>query len=248
MLYTRAQLAMLEPYSGLLWHLPYAFEPDFELMLTRWGTKAEDVLRGEKPDSQSLYRYLGAWNVGTFLLHKSVEEQAAALTDPAALPLDRIANPYVLPRFRFMPEVTFHPDYGAALAAARTAAWRIARNDHWVQAGAPTRTVRHTQPPQVSEFADEAKRIELRYQAGEGALFVAAMTYDKGWQGFLDGRPLPTYPTAACQLGVALPPGEHRLVLKFREPLAAPGAAVSLLALAAAIVALLAPGRRRRMA
>ena len=248
MLYTRAQLAMLEPYSGLLWHLPYAFEPDFELMLTRWGQRAEDVLRGEQPDSQSLYRYLGAWNVGTFLLHKSVEEQAAALTDPAALPLDRIANPYVLPRFRFMPEVTFHPDYGAALAAARTAAWRIARNDHWVQAGAPTRTVRHTQPPQVSEFADEAKRIELRYRAEEGALFVAAMTYDRGWRAFLDGRPLPIYPTAACQLGVALPGGEHRLVLRFREPLVVPGAAVSLLALAAAIVALLAPGRRRRMA
>ena len=40
------------------------------------------------------------------------------------------------------------------------------------------------------------------------------MTFDAGWRARLDGAPLATYPTAACQLGVELPAGEHRLDLE----------------------------------
>ena len=47
---------------------------------------------------------------------------------------------------------------------------------------------------------------------------------------------------------MVLPPGEHRLVLRYREPLLVPGAAVSLVALAAGALALFVAGRRRRMA
>ena len=245
---TRVNLALLEPYSSLLWHIPTAFDVDFEMFLTDWGRRAEDILLSEKPASENLYRYLGVWNVRTFLLQRTLQEQIAAFRDPAALPLNKVTNRHVLPRFRFVPEVTFHPDHAAALAAARAVGWRIARSDHWVQPGAPPRTVSHSRPPRLLAVTDEGRRIELRYRGGEETFFVAAMTYDRGWRGLLDGRPLPTYPTAACQLGVVLPPGEHRLVLRFREPLLGPGAAVSLIALAAAAAALLAPGHRRRMA
>jgi hypothetical protein len=246
--YTRNHVLMLEPYSGLLWHLPYAFDLDFELMLTDWGRKAEEVLLGEKPETPSIYRYVGAWNVGTFLLHKTIEQQKAALDDPAALPLIRVRNPYVLPRFRCVPEVTFHPGHAAALAAARAEGWRVGRHEHCVRPGRPPATLRYARPPQLLGITDEGGRIEFRYRAADGAFFVAAMTYDKGWRAAVDGRPLATYPSAACQLGVALPRGEHRLVLRFREPLAVPGAAVSLIALAAGAAALLVPERRRRMA
>ena len=244
---TRVNLALLEPYASLLWHIPTAFDVDFEMFLTEWGRRAEDVLLSEKPASEDLYRYLGVWNVRTFLLQRTLQEQIASFRDPAALPLNKVTNRHVLPRFRFVPQVTFHPDYAAALAAARAAGWRIARNDHWVWPGAPSRTLSHARPPRLLEVTDEGRRIGLRYQAGEAASFVAAMTYDRGWRGLLDGRPLPTYPTAACQLGVLLPPGDHRLALEFREPLVVPGAAVSLLALAAGAAALVVRGRRRRM-
>ncbi len=246
-LLTRSYLVQLEPYSGALWHIPYAFETDFELMLTGWGRRAADTFRLEGLRTPAGYRYLGIWNVGTLLLQKEFREQVAALRDPAALPLRRLTNPYVAPRFRFVPRVTFHPGHAAALAAARAEGWDVVR-EHCVRQGRPPATRTYRRPPFLSEVRDLGGEIRVRYRSPEGAFFVAAMTYDAGWRAFVDGRPLATYPTAACQLGAALPPGEHRLVLRYREPLVGAGAAVSLLALGGGAGALIGLGRRRRPA
>jgi hypothetical protein len=244
-LLTRTYLNHLEPYSGALWRLPGAFESDFELMLTGWGRRAAEILRDGGVTSENGRRFLGAWNVGTLLLQKTFREQVVALHDPALLPVHRIANSYVLPRFRFVPEVRFHPVYAEALAAARAEGWRVARTDHWVRTGRRRESGRYARPPRVLEIADEGGRIELRYEAAGGAYFVAATTYDEQWRARLDGEPLAIYPTAACQLGVVLPPGEHRLVLSYREPLFGIGAAVSLTALVlGAVVFVRGPGRR----
>ncbi len=67
-LLARTYIARLEPYSGLLWHLPYAFNNDFDLMLTGWGRQAQRILDTEWAQPEMAYRYLGVWNVGTLLL------------------------------------------------------------------------------------------------------------------------------------------------------------------------------------
>ena len=237
-LLTRSYLVQLEPYSGALWHIPYVFDSDFELMLTGWGQKAADIFRAEGLQSPASHRYLGLWNVGTLLLQKTFREQVAALRDPGAIPLRKVTNPYVLPRFRFVPQVTLHAGRAAALAAARAQGWQANRAEHCVRPGRPEQTLRYRRPPSLLGIADQGGRLEVRYRAEEGAFFVAAMTYDRGWRAFVDGRPSAAWPTAACQLGVELPPGEHRLVLEYREALVGVGAAVSLLALAAGAVAL----------
>jgi hypothetical protein len=240
-LFAGAALDRLEPYSGLIWGIPYGFNTDFELMLTGWGQKAQSIVAREAKQPQMVYRYLGIWNVGTILRRKTLQEQAAALRDPAGLPVHRIVNTYVLPRFRFVPRVRFHAGHAEALAAARAAGWRVAREEQCV---GPPGAVRYLRPPRALEVADEGRRIELRYRAEEGgAFFVAAMTYDRGWQALLDGKAVTTYPTAACQLGVRLPAGEHRLVLRYREPFLGLGAALSVAALAAGAAALI--GLRR---
>jgi hypothetical protein len=244
-LFTRSSLLELKPYSGLIWHIPYMFEVDFDMMLTGWGRKADDLLLRESADLQMLYRYLGVWNVGTLLLQKPFQEQLAELRDPAAAPLREVANTYVLPRFRFVPRVTFHASHAAAYAAAHAQAWTVARDEHCVRPGQPQDTLAFRRPPRLLGIADRGGRIQMRYRADEGGFFVAAMTYDRGWRALVDERPLPTYPTAACQLGVALPPGEHRFVLSYRDPLVSIGALISLLALLGALLAL---GRGRRMA
>src|SRR6185295_19398044 len=217
-LVTRAHLASLEPYSGVLWHIPYVFSTDFDLMLTGWGRQAANILENETAEHQRVYRYLGSWNVGTLFLQKSFREQLAEVADPAAPPLRRVANRYVVPRFRLVPRVAFHSTHAAALAAARAEDWRLERGEHCVRPGRP-QTVTYAVPARLLAVRDTVARIDVRYRAPGGAFFVSAMTYDRGWRASVDGVPLATYPTAACQLGFLLCDGDHRLVLHYREPL-----------------------------
>jgi len=224
-------IARLSPYGGLLWRIPYAFDVDFDLMLTNWAQASDEILVHEWPQPEGGFRYLGAWNVRTILTTRRTADQPPAGTDPMLLGLSRVENSHVLPRFRFVPRVTFHPSLTAAIAAARAAKWTVGREEHGVRPGPPPQTLVYSRPPHLLDSADEGKRVRLHYQAEGGAFFVAATTFDEGWSGRLDGAPVAVYPTAACQIGVELPPGEHRLILEYRDPFVPVGAAVSLFAL-----------------
>lgn len=243
---TRTSLSRLEPYSGLLWSIPYAFNSDFDLMLTGWGRKADDILRLEQGDSSRLYRYLGAWNVRTVVLQR--QKPIPAAPDPLAAHFFKARNPHVLARLRFAPQATFHLDHAAALAAARAAGWRVGRHEHLVRPGQPVETVTFERPPRASELADDGSRIHLAYTSGDGAFFIAAMTFDPKWRAFLDGKIWRAFPTAAGQLAVQLPAGEHRLDLVYRDPLVPAGATVTLVALLAGVAMFAKAGRRPRMA
>jgi hypothetical protein len=234
----RSYIARLSPYVALLWQIPYAFNKDFDLMLTGWGSRAQEILNGERQSPEALSRYLGVWNAGTFLLARTSPDQPPAAAGPEMRTLRKVQNAFVLPRFRFVPRVTFRPSQAAALAAARAAGWNVGREEQSVAPGRPMQTLVFRRPPRRIGLADEGGRIQLDYQtqegqAEEGAFFVAAMTFDSGWQARVDGAPVPLHPTAACQVGVQLPPGAHRLELRYRDPTVLPGAAVSLAALIA---------------
>jgi len=224
-------IARLTPYGGLLWRIPYAFDVDFDLMLTNWAQASDEILGHEWLQPEQSFRYLGAWNVRTVLMARRIASQPPAGTDPVLIGLSRLENSHVLPRFRFVPRVTFHPSLTAAIAAARAASWTVGREEHGVRPGLPPQTLVYSRPPHLLDSADEGKRVRLHYQADGGAFFVAATTFDEGWSGRLDGAPVAVYPTAACQIGVELPPGEHRLTLEYRDPFVPVGAAVSLFAL-----------------
>jgi hypothetical protein len=224
-------VSRLSPYAGLLWQIPYVFNRDFELMLTGWGSKAEDILRSEEQNPEAFYRYLGVWNAGTLLLARTSPDQPPAAAGLEVQTMRKARNIFVLPRFRFVPRVTFHPSQAAALAAARAAGWDVGREEQSVEPGRPPQTLVYRRPPRLVALADEGGRIRLDYQAEEGAFFVAAMTFDSGWHARVDGVPVPIHPTAACQVGVQLPPGAHRLELQYRDPTVPFGAAVSLAAL-----------------
>jgi len=221
----------LSPYAALLWQIPYAFNRDFDLMLTGWGSKAADVLNSERQNPEAFYRYLGVWNAGTLLLARTSPDQPPAAAGPEVQKMRKVRNAFVLPRFRFVPRVTFHPNEGSALAAARAAGWNAGREEHVAAPGRPPQTLVYRRPPRLLTTADEGGRIRFDYQAAEGAFFVAAMTFDKGWHAQVDGKPVAVFPTAACQAGVQLPPGAHRLELRYRDPAVPLGAAVSLVGL-----------------
>jgi uncharacterized membrane protein YfhO len=132
--------------------------------------------------------------------------------------------------------VTFHATHAEALAAARASGWNVARNE---QSVGPARTAVYPQRAVSLEVEDQGGRLRLHYRAAQGAFLVAATTFDPGWRARVDGRLVAVRPTAACQLGVELPPGEHRLDLQYREGWVPVGAALSLAALAAGLAALL---------
>jgi hypothetical protein len=220
----------------LLWQIPYAFHKDYDLMLTGWARKAAAILDEERAEPQAAYRYLGVWNVGTLLLRRTAADQPPAAADPSAVVLRKVANSYVLPRFRFVPRVTFHATHPEALAAARAGHWNVARDEQCV---GPARGLVYPRRAELLEVEDQGGRLLLHYRAGQGAFLVAATTFDPGWSARVDGSPVTVSPTAACQLGVELPAGEHRLDLRYRDPRVPAGAALSLAALAAGAVALL---------
>jgi hypothetical protein len=241
----RAELARLTPYTAALWKVPYALNDDFDRMLTRPGSVMLDVLYADlsqKPDVA--FRLLGAWGVGGTLVRASTAAgQPEAVPPPAsAAPVDvprrATRNPYRLPLYRFVPRVSFHPSYASALYLARGQGYAVERHEHCVRAAAPPATVYYPSPPQVLALQPDAARIDLRYRAAAGGFFVAANTFDEGWRAAVDGKRCAIYRTALGQQGVELPPGEHRLVLAYSDPLVPLGAAITLLALAACTVLL----------
>jgi hypothetical protein len=259
---TRALLARLLPYSAALWQVPYALDEDFDRMLTPWAAASLVVLHADLRQQPELaLRLLGAWGVGGMLLRESTaaglpEEELprpaataapaaaagpAATADPAATPAPdppvvvprrALADPFRMPVYRFVPRVSFHPSYGSALYLARSQGYAVDRHEHCVRATAPPATVSYPAPPLLLAFRDRAGRIDLGYRAPAGGFFVAATTFDEGWQAAVDGSPRAVYRTAVGQLGVELPPGRHRLVLAYRERLLPLAAAISLVALA----------------
>jgi hypothetical protein len=239
----RSHLERLAPYAGLLWGVDYAFNVDYDLTLTRPARRAATLLKRQS-DRRRAYRLLGAWNVGTLVLPKPPERLVEELRrDPRSAPVVALANPLVLPRYRLIRHATFHPDLDAAERAAEAQGFALERADHCVRAGAPEQSAAYS-PARLLSAAERGSRILLTYRAEGGAFLVAAVTWDRGWRARVDGAGAAVYPTAVGQLGIELPPGEHRVELRYREPWLVPGAAVSLVALLACLA--LAGARRCR--
>lgn len=236
----RALLGRMEPYSAVLWRIPYALNEDFDLMLTSWGARALDTLHQDWGRSTNdALRFLGAWNVSKVLLRKDPATWTAeAKRDPRAPLMREVDNPFVLPRRRFVPRAVFHPNAEAALAAARREGYSLMRREHAIRPGGPHGEVLYPRLPQPLELAEHGGWLRLRYRSGSPAFFVVAETFDEGWRAAADGTPLPVFPTAASQIAIELPAGEHVLELRYRDRLVPLGAAITLLTLAGVLAGL----------
>jgi hypothetical protein len=238
-------LERLEPLTGLLWNLGYAFPPDYDLMLTGRAVRNRRILDASWEPPDAALRILGAWSVGHVISLRSDEERLrAALEDRPLPPAHDLRNPYRLPPFRFVPRIVVHADEEAALAAVREEKYDLAHVGHWVGTGEPgPRPVRPK--PELLAVEDRGGEVEMYYRAAQDSYLVAAVTWDPGWSARIESGSLPLYVTAIGQIGCVAPAGEHRLRLVYRDPRVPVGGAVSL----GSIVLLLlvgALGRSRR--
>ncbi|HEV8238903.1 MAG TPA: hypothetical protein VGS57_06010 [Thermoanaerobaculia bacterium] len=236
-----ARLQRLDPYAGTLWGVQYALDPDYDLMLTPWARHAQAQLAAAWPRRGEVNRLLGGWDVGALVLRREMSDQLRELRATGKPPHTFALLPLAerLPRYRFVRTIS-HVE-NAAAAASELPQLDLANADVCVGDGevAPRGYAAATLLAH-----DEGQRVRLRYRAAGAAFLVAAITFDDGWQATLDdGPPAATCPTALGQLGVALPAGEHALLLRYRDPWVRGGAAITAIALlGAALVA----SRRRR--
>ncbi len=126
-----------------------------------------------------------------------------------------VTNTYLLPRFRFVPRVSFHASIGSALCRrARSQRYAVgpprARCARGAAAGRG-RLLRRGRG--CCAWSTRAGGSGLRYRAPSGAAFFAvATTFDAGWRALgATARRCAVYLTAGlASSGVELPAGEHR--------------------------------------
>lgn len=79
---------------------------------------------------------------------------------------------------------------------------------------------------------DEPESLEALVTASSQAFLVVTRSHHPGWRATLDGREVPLRRVDLALTGLPVPPGEHRLELRFAPRSFRAGAAVSLLSLA----------------
>ncbi len=85
-------------------------------------------------------------------------------------------------------------------------------------------------------------RLAVEVDAQGGHLVVIGEHFDPGWSATLDGEPAPVVAADGLALGVYVPSGRHRLLLRFRLPGLVPGLGLA----GAALLALALAGLRER--
>lgn len=225
-----ASVDRAEPYVGLLWGYSYALHIDFDGMLTEPAQRAFDLLGERWSDPESARRILAAWGVGYVLRNRPVSELTRARLEGRELaPVEVETLPWRSPLLTWERSVVWHdsPEEAEAMAARDRF-----RNAHWVGA---TQVESSTggAPDTITRLEAKSSSTRLEYSSSSSLLAVLNTTYDRGWRAQLDSRPIPVHRTVLGQVGLELPPGNHRLDLRFVTPALRAGATVSLLTLLA---------------
>ncbi len=92
-------------------------------------------------------------------------------------------------------------------------------------------------PGSVLGTTEAPDRIVVRVRAAGASLLVCSITGQRYWRARLDGSDVPILVANITYQALRIPPGEHTLVLQYRNPLIVPCGVISLLAVAALLSA-----------
>ena len=97
----------------------------------------------------------------------------------------------------------------------------------------------------VTIAAYTAEQVALRADVAAPALLILADTFYPGWQATVDGAPVPVLRANLMFRAIALPAGQHDVVLTYRPESWQQGSLISLLTLGGLLVVLAASFYRR---
>ena len=98
---------------------------------------------------------------------------------------------------------------------------------------------------EAEEHAGDGSRIILSTGSKEPRLLVVSENYYPNWRAFVDGEEVPVLRANYVWKAVYLPPGEHRVELRYRSPTVLMTRAVTLLSLGAVLILGIVESRRR---
>jgi hypothetical protein len=138
-----------------------------------------------------------------------------------------------LPRFRFVGEVATVPDPDSAVASVREHRFQLSDFDAIIRRTDDERLGIRSfdETAKVISVDDRGSEIIIEYDSPRSAFLVAAGTADRDWRARVDDDSIVIRETALGQMGLELPPGQRRVVLRLRNPAVLWGAGLSLLAL-----------------
>lgn len=88
-----------------------------------------------------------------------------------------------------------------------------------------------TVPPDVREVGRSHGYRELSVRSQGAGLVVVSDSYNPGWTASINGRPAPVLPVNGLVIGISVPDGQHRIVIRYWPPYFWSCVAVALLAL-----------------
>ncbi len=98
----------------------------------------------------------------------------------------------------------------------------------------------------VLETRETANTTTLAVECEGTGYLVMSVTYHRYWSATIDGRSAKIEPTNLAYQGLVIPPGKHRVELRYRNPLVLPAGVVSATVLFGSLVCgVVAPSRKR---
>lgn len=164
----------------------------------------------------------------------------------------RFANPHALPRVRFVSHAQPEPRGLQGAAAALVAPGFDPRARVMLDgAPAPQAEVAAAQDAALELTTDLPERIAVYTRSAGAGYLVVGDAWFPGWEAELDGDPVPLLRANLAFRAVAVPAGEHKVVMAYRpRPLrtgfALAGAALAALGLCYALERRFSRGRSRR--
>ena len=200
----------------------------------RWGATYQ-VVRLNSPT-------LDLVNVRYLLSRTHVDDarlKAAGFRHAADLPGRHVyENLEVQPRFFLVYEVLDVPDSESAARLLLTPGF-YPQTAAIVESKTPFENLRHSFNGQVKLISFQENEVRLEINTPTPAYLVTSETHYPGWRAWMDGEEQPLYYTNVAFRGLPVPAGQHTLVMRFEPSILWWGAAISALALLAAIILLI---------